>query len=170
MVYSVEEREQDGEGGGGGGPPAHKVHIEEVMRLIDAAAEFEARNAAVGLLPGKTWAAVKLTALLPDAGSVERYSRYISNTRAIEFLENIPFPYSPQPKDLHILSARSAPAPLTQEDLESIRDLYRELQAVCSRARDKGVTLVFDAEHSWHATNPCCKLSNAIANRLIGIL
>jgi proline dehydrogenase len=167
LAYSVEVREQDGDAVGGD-IPAHNVRIGEIMRSIDAAAEFEAHNVTAGLPPGKTWTAVKLTALLPDAGTIERYSRYISNTRTNKFLRDIPFPYSPRPKDLHVLSARSPPAPMTQEDLESIKNLYRELRALCSRARDKGVTLVFDAEHSWYATSFSSK-SPTTADSLIGI-
>jgi len=160
----VEVREQDGEAIGGH-IPAHKIHIEEIMRSIDAAAEFEAHNVTIGASPSKTWAAVKLTALLPDAGSIERYSRYISSTRAHKSPGGVPFPYSPQSKDLRVLATGAAPAPLTQEDLESVKDLYKELRTLCSRARDKGVTLVFDAEHSWYALKFCCKLSTRKAHK-----
>lgn len=167
MAYSVEVREQDGEAVGGH-IPVHKVHIGEIKRSIDAAAEFEAHNVTAGLSPGKTWTAIKLTALLPDAGSIERYSRYMSNTRTEMCLRDIPFPYSPQTEDLDVLSARSPPAPMTQEDLESIKDLYGELRSLCSRACDKDVTLVFDAEHTWYATNFGGKPSMT-TNNLIGI-
>jgi len=104
----------------------------------------------MGVSPGKTWAAVKLTALLPDAGSIERYSRYISSTRTHKSAGGVPFPYSPQSKDFRVLASGAAPPPLTQEDLEFLQCLYKELRTLCSRARDKGVTLVFDAEHSWY--------------------
>lgn len=150
LAYSVEVQDGDAQQlPNGHSIPPHKVHIAEIVRSIDVAAEFEAQNLANGLAPSKTWAAIKLTALVPDAGSIERLSTYLCQTQTLSLARSIPFPHSPTSKDLAVLSAHSSPTPLTLEDVEAIKELYGDLQSICIKARGQGVTLVFDAEHTW---------------------
>lgn len=152
LAYSVEVHEQDGEATHETDQhqiPSHKIHIAEIVRSIDAAAEFEAQNRVNGLPASKTWTAVKLTALLPDAESIERLSTYLCKTQASSSIRSIPFPHSPTSKDLAVLSERTPPAPLTVEDIESIKELYGDLKSICIKAKQQDVTLVFDAEHTW---------------------
>lgn len=122
----------------------------EIVRSIDASAEFEAQNLANGFSPSKTWTAIKLTALLPDAGSIERFSTWICRNNNQAPAGRIAFPHSPTSGDLApLLEVRTDTAPMTAEDVVAVKELYGDLRSVCIKAKQNGVTLIFDAEHSW---------------------
>ncbi|KAF8320012.1 FAD-linked oxidoreductase [Clavulina sp. PMI_390] len=153
LAYSVEVHEEGGEAQHGSHDsqpiPPHKQHMAEVVRSIDAAAQFEEQNLTRGFAPSKTWTAVKLTALLPDAGSIERLSMYICETQSAA-AKAVPFPHTPSSKDLVALSMKTPPTPLTTEDIADIKEMYGDLRSICILAKQKNVTLIFDAEHSWY--------------------
>lgn len=169
LVYSAEVHEQDGVSSSH--IPPYKENIIEVTRVIDAAAEFEGSmrhvEDAKGGGKGKTWCAVKLTALLPDAESIERLSRYLAMkeekqtskgwglTRLFGGFKSsrVPYPHTPTLNGLESIIDASSKAdllsPLTHEDIDSIRELHENLRGLCIRAKEKGVTVVFDSEHTW---------------------
>ncbi|KAJ2915633.1 hypothetical protein MD484_g4742, partial [Candolleomyces efflorescens] len=39
---------------------------------------------------------------------------------------------------------------LTAEDIRDLRDLYNDLVIICTRAQERGVRLILDAEYSWY--------------------
>lgn len=162
LVYSAEVHEEDGVSSTSHIPP-YKENIAEVARVIEAAAEFERTSREQGNARGKTWCAIKLTALLPDAESIERLSTYLApresdSTDRWAWLRGhtkatrVPYPHTPECDEFDGLLAErkvDPASPLTQEDIESIRELYDNLRGLCRTAKEKGVTVVFDSEHTW---------------------
>ncbi|KAF9507110.1 hypothetical protein BS47DRAFT_1373974 [Hydnum rufescens UP504] len=127
---------------------AHRRNLLEISRSIESAGDFEDGRISKGSSKGKTWVAVKLTALLPSAESLRRFSTYLCQTRPKERLA-LPYPYTPHADDMAVLSLETVPSPLTQDDVIAIKTLYEELRGICSRARERKVAVVIDAEHSW---------------------
>lgn len=71
------------------------------------------------------------------------------NTRA-ELPEPVAFPGKPRPSDLDVLYSRSTRiSPLTQEEIEELRELHKDLNKICTRAQERGVKIIIDAEHRF---------------------
>lgn len=47
-------------------------------------------------------------------------------------------------------SAANQSKNLTQKDIESLRELHADLERICTRAKERGVKIVIDAEYSWY--------------------
>ncbi|ESK84830.1 proline dehydrogenase [Moniliophthora roreri MCA 2997] len=129
--------------------PAYKRIVNEMIRCIDVAADFEdevLRGAQTGR---RTWVAVKMTALLPDAQSLINLSKYLIDTRSPL---PVPFPGCPRASDLDVLydKKRTNTGPLTNEDIKSLRELHSDLRRICTRASERGVKIILDAEYSWY--------------------
>ncbi|KAF5328486.1 hypothetical protein D9611_014534 [Ephemerocybe angulata] len=210
FAYSVEVDEQEAKGTtskkgsleGSSGFPPHKRIVEEIIRCIDVAADFEdtlrgARTATVpyqtitgtGTIPSTsdngcgTWVAIKLTAMLPNAhalislskcitsareqmtqGNSERFSgaSYPQFERLLDIskggdsirAELIPFPGTPLPSDLEILKGSKHTTndkmAMTTQDIDDIYDLYNDLVKICTRAQERGIKVLLDAEYSWY--------------------
>ncbi|KAJ2922373.1 hypothetical protein H1R20_g14725, partial [Candolleomyces eurysporus] len=140
FAYSVEVNEHEALGSsnaakGASKPtdPPHKRVVREMLNCIDVAADFEdsLRGASKSMFPyhsivgidsyqalsqesdsslsglspsgRRTWVAVKLTAMLPNA-----------------------------------------------QDIHDLRELYDDLLSICTRAQQRGVKLILDAEYSWY--------------------
>ena len=61
----------------------------------------------------------------------------------------IPFPGTPQASDLDILN-EWAPATdnvLTADDIDDLKTLRADLNAICQRAQERGIRVIIDAEH-----------------------
>ncbi|EJD04539.1 FAD-linked oxidoreductase [Fomitiporia mediterranea MF3/22] len=138
--------------------PVHKRIIEEIIRCIDVAADFEDqreryRNNVTSLTGRRTWVAVKLTALLPDAQALINFSKHLVDTRPPP-ARPVCFPGSPRPTDFLVfdLDPLDLPEtnPLTRENLDDLRELKSDLFRVCERAKARGVKIIIDAEHSWY--------------------
>ena len=151
---------------------AHTRIVDEMLHCIDVAADFESgltRNAngsptregvpfqAKGR---RTWVAVKMTALLPDADALRALSaRIVASRKATPSPETlVPFPGSPRIEDLDVVSSPlTAPTdglpPLTPEQIRDIRELYANLHRICKRASEKGVKIIMDAEYRWASTS-----------------
>ncbi|KAF8642866.1 hypothetical protein AX16_009372 [Volvariella volvacea WC 439] len=160
FAYSVEVDEDEASGSGSGSTNPHKRIIEEMIRCIDVAAEFEDNNTRNGVGAGaggqgrseggarKTWVALKLTALLPDAHALINLSKHILASR---LGPAIPFPGNPESSDLDILSEEGAISKyLSKEEIASLKELKGDLERVCSRAKERGVKIIVDAEYSWY--------------------
>ncbi|KAF8168453.1 FAD-linked oxidoreductase-like protein [Crassisporium funariophilum] len=145
----------------------HKRIVDEMLHCIDVAADFEAGLAAKqtslstsALGPGgrRTWVAVKMTALLPDAHALIALSSHIVNSRkhtqsvkSANDMSAIPFPGSARIEDLDIvLKAPAAETLLTPEQITDLRGLHGDLLRICTRAKEKGVKVIVDAEYSWY--------------------
>ncbi|KAJ8088823.1 hypothetical protein PM082_014069 [Marasmius tenuissimus] len=129
--------------------PIHKRIVNEMIRCIDVAANFEdevLRGAQTGR---RTWVAVKMTALLPEAQSLINLSKYLTDTRSPL---PVPFPGCPRSTDLDVLHEHNPTrrGPLTDDDIVALRELYSDLRRICTRAQERGVKIILDAEYSWY--------------------
>ncbi|KAK7034780.1 hypothetical protein VNI00_012187 [Paramarasmius palmivorus] len=136
FAYSIEVDEHEA--------TAHSAEEEERSgaQTNYVAADFEdeiLRGAQTGR---RTWVAVKMTALLPDAHTLLIHEpRY-----------PVPFPGCPRASDLEVLydKRQRIPEPLTNEDIEDLRELHSDLRRICTRASERGVKIILDAEYSWY--------------------
>ncbi|KAJ3572324.1 hypothetical protein NP233_g3161 [Leucocoprinus birnbaumii] len=126
----------------------HKLIIKEMIHSIDVAAEFEDSLSDGGR---RTWVAVKLTALVPNAQALINLSNHIVQSRVLK-PDSVPFPGCARSTDLDIVlrPVASVPTPLTQEDISDLRELCEDLTRVCEHARKRGVKVIIDAEWSWY--------------------
>lgn len=129
--------------------PVHKRIVNEMVHCIDVAADFEDGILANATTGRRTWVAVKLSALLPDANSLLRYSTALLTLRP---KSSVPFPGCPHASDLDFLYAPigSIKSDLTEEDIKSLRELHADLHRICTRAKERGVKIIIDAEYSWY--------------------
>ncbi|TRM59231.1 FAD-linked oxidoreductase-like protein [Schizophyllum amplum] len=181
FAYSVEVDENAAMGADGAadlsGPSPHAQIVNEMVHSIDVAADFEDALPSDAFVQGskpaptsrKTWVAVKLTALLPDAHALHRLSSHILAARKTyrdsvkPKLAEVEFPGAPHDNDLDAVLGKDAvikgkegaipaklPAPLTQADALALAQLYSDLCRICARAQERGVRIIIDAEYSWY--------------------
>ncbi|KAH9891215.1 FAD-linked oxidoreductase-like protein [Cubamyces lactineus] len=156
FAYSVEVDEaeasgatKDREAGASAEEGVHKHVVRETLHCIDVAADFEDKYAK-GPMGRRTWVAIKLSAMVPDAETLRRFSKYLVDHRP-QISPQIAFPGCPLPTDLDVLAAQSVSVDqLTAADIAALRELREDLVAICTRARERGVRLIFDAEYSWY--------------------
>ncbi|KAJ3873721.1 FAD-linked oxidoreductase [Lentinula edodes] len=130
--------------------PVHKRCVDEMVRSIDVAADFEDSIVGQHARSGRrTWVAIKLTALLPDAQSLIALSSHILATQP-QHEPSIPFPGCPRPTDLNVLNTTADSKFLSEKDIASLRELYSDLRRISLRAQERGVKLLIDAEYSWY--------------------
>ncbi|KAG5641506.1 hypothetical protein DXG03_005078 [Asterophora parasitica] len=157
LVYSVEVDEKAASREHGASTPTspHKRIVDEMLLSIDVAADFE--DTLGTKQDRKTWVAIKLSALLPDAHALARLSAHLVATRpapysSLQCPDAIPFPGCAHPADLTVLATTNA-APtnhLTPTDLAALHALYQSLRLICARAHTRGVRVTVDAEYSWY--------------------
>ncbi|KAI0825333.1 FAD-linked oxidoreductase [Trametes gibbosa] len=98
----------------------------------------------------RTWVAIKLSAMVPDAESLRRFSKYLVDNR-VQTIPPVAFPGCPLPTDLDVLAVPSkATTTLTEADVTALVELRQDLVIICTRAKERGVRLIFDAEYSWY--------------------
>ncbi|THH17140.1 hypothetical protein EW146_g3610 [Bondarzewia mesenterica] len=165
FAYSVEVDEAEATGGGSkGSVPVHKQIVQEMIRSIDVAADFEDQRASGSSSAAgrRTWVAVKLSALLPDARSLVNLSVYLTKTRPSRS-PAMAFPGYPRASDLDCLTSDQikGESPLTEQDIHDIKDLHSDLVKICSRAQERDIRIIIDAEYrhalfflSLHGTTP----------------
>lgn len=144
-------------------PLSHKDLVNEILHCIDIAADFED-----GLSPSpvdgarsqtgrRTWVAVKITPLLPDAHALIALSSYITETRKLLPASSperaVAFPGSARIEDLDAVlrpsRANGIETMLTPNHIQYIRDLYADLVRICAKARERGVKIIVDAEYRY---------------------
>ncbi|KAG8691661.1 hypothetical protein FRC08_010114 [Ceratobasidium sp. 394] len=139
LVYSVEAEE--------GAPGAQwKKNVEEILASVNFAGDFEDMQAG----GRKTWVAVKLTALLPSPDSLKRMSTFLLASRP---KDDVSYPGTPGSTDLLVLQDSANPWSfngLTENDVKALRELYRDLREICAQAKERGVRITVDAEHTWY--------------------
>ncbi|KAJ7022978.1 FAD-linked oxidoreductase-like protein [Mycena alexandri] len=153
FAYSVEVDEDEAMAASGSKSSQHNPHkaiVDEMLHCIDVAADFE--DGLVAKQTGRrTWVAVKITALLPDASALIRLSSHIISIRPPTLPPQVAFPGNPTSSDLDILYAPKPPNEiLSDADLEMLRDLHADLELICTRAQARGVRIIVDAEYSWY--------------------
>ncbi|KJA21919.1 hypothetical protein HYPSUDRAFT_202614 [Hypholoma sublateritium FD-334 SS-4] len=151
-------------------PPAENYFpyeriLKEILHCIDIAADFEEGIAGKSVHEsephgGRTWVAVKTTALVPDAHALIALSSRITESRKSLPKSSkhavVPFPGSARIDDLdsilHPSNANNSDdrIPLTTADIHQIQRLYADLSKICAHAREKGVKIIVDAEYSWY--------------------
>ncbi|KAI0791690.1 FAD-linked oxidoreductase-like protein [Abortiporus biennis] len=149
LVYSVEVDEEEAAGNGKSEKElVHKRVVEEMIRSIEVAADFEDAHSGNSSKGRRTWVA---TAMLPDAQSLLNLSKHIVQTRPPP-PSPIAFPGNPHATDLNVLySPLSYPDnPLSEQDIVDLKDLHEDLFRICTRAQERGVKVIIDAEHSWY--------------------
>ncbi|KAI0641099.1 hypothetical protein C8Q79DRAFT_320471 [Trametes meyenii] len=156
FAYSVEVDEAEASGhakeherDAAAGPTPHQQVVDETLHCIDVAADFEDRYTK-GLVGRRTWVAIKLSAMIADAESLRRFSKYLLEHRP-QSTPPVAFPGRPFPTDLDVLETTPKPGDeLTAADINSLRELRQNLVTICTRAKGRGVRLIFDAEYSWY--------------------
>ena len=86
------------------------------------------------------------SAMVPDAESLRRLSKYLVDTRP-RTDPRIAFPGCPLPSDLDVLSSSTPNSILTEADIVALRELREDLAAIGERARARGIRITVDAEH-----------------------
>ena len=151
--------------------PVHERIVQEMIRSIDVAADFEDSRARANESSGRrTWVAIKLvrlfdinivihmiktslwptqSALLPNPATLLHLSTHLSSLHATD---HVLFPGCPRADDLAILKSHDLPSssPLTAQDLTDLRELLINLNRICRRARERNVRIIVDAEYSWY--------------------
>ncbi|KAI0038960.1 FAD-linked oxidoreductase [Auriscalpium vulgare] len=154
LAYSVEVDEHEAAGKERKiREPVHKRIVQEMLRSIDVAADFEDQYApAAGASAGRrTWVAIKLSALLPDAEALRHFSAHLLQFPPYHS-PSVPFPGSPQRTDLDVLASGKTAhgSPLMPQDLVDLKDLYADLRRICMRAKERNVRVIIDAEYTWY--------------------
>jgi proline dehydrogenase len=88
--------------------------------------------------------------LVPDADALENFSTYLVRTRA-QLNPPIPHPGTARSTDLVVLQSPTPSkdlSPLTAEDIAALRELREDLWRICTKARERGVKLIMDAEYT----------------------
>ncbi|KAJ7599308.1 FAD-linked oxidoreductase-like protein [Mycena floridula] len=144
FAYSVEVNEPEGKMDG---PPPHKRIVQEIINSIDLAADFEDElrksQGRIGHKGRRTWVAVNMTALVPNADALIKLSFHITSSRSLSSIG------CPKPNDLDILHSGSSVV-LGAQDIESLRDLHSDLIRICTRAQQRNIRIIIDAEYSWY--------------------
>jgi len=105
-----------------------------------------------------------MSTLLPDPYALVVLSRYIVNVRehlrigSKTDVDDVPFPGAPRIQDFDVLSQgssfESSIMNLSEKEAQSylydLGVLYSDLVNICTRARDRGITITIDAEESWY--------------------
>ncbi|KAH8988213.1 FAD-linked oxidoreductase [Lactarius akahatsu] len=151
FAYSVEADADDAASGARSlREPVHKRIVQEMIRSINVAADFEDSRARADESSGRrTWVAIKLSALLPNPNTLLHLSAHLSSFHATD---PVLFPGCPRADDLAVLKSNDLPSssPLTAQDLADLGELLVDLNRICSRARERNVRLIVDAEYSWY--------------------
>ena len=120
--------------------------VDEMITAIDAAADFEdSLQSDLGLtthaqIGRRTWVAVKMTALLPNAHALINLSEYITNARLrLRKDTRIPFPGCPRLRDLDVVLSPCTGVGLEPEDVRELKELHDNLVWICTRAEERGV-------------------------------
>ncbi|THH14255.1 hypothetical protein EW146_g6052 [Bondarzewia mesenterica] len=130
FAYSIEVDEAEATGSGfKGSVSVYKQIRQEMIGSIDVAADFEDQRASGSSFAAgrRTWVAVKLSALLPDAQSLVNLSVYL--TKAHPAWSAIAFPGYPRASDLDCLTSDQIKgvSPLIEQDIHDIKDLHSDL-------------------------------------------
>ena len=137
----------------------YKRIVDEMLHCIDVAADFEeglmskSSNLTLPSVQGRrTWVAIKMTALLPDAHALIALSSSITQSRTLAKDVAVPFPGSARIEDLDvILKTRptGSHSALTPAEIAGVRELYDNLVRICTHAQERGVKIIVDAEYRY---------------------
>jgi proline dehydrogenase len=130
----------------------HKRIVDETLHCIDIAADLEEelKSKSPSIKGKRTWVAVKMTAMLPDASALLALSSFIVESRKDHRTPAaIPFPGSPRIEDLDVILKTPSIGHLTPAQVSGIRELYDDLVRICTHARERGIKIIVDAEYRY---------------------
>ncbi|KAG6828858.1 hypothetical protein H0H92_006565 [Tricholoma furcatifolium] len=148
LAYSVEVDQDEATASASSSSKSQecKQSIDEIIHSIDVAADFEDGLSGKLHTGRRTWVAIKMSALLPDANVLVKLSSYLQTTRP---KLPIAFPGCPHSSDLDVLD-KPPTTVLTSEDIGHLRNFYGDMVRICEHAQERGVRLIMDAEYSWY--------------------
>lgn len=128
--------------------------MDETLHCIDVAADLEdeLKSKSSSVKGKRTWVAVKMTALLPDASALLALSSFIVESRKDHRTSaaiHVPFPGSPRIDDLDVILKTPTIGHLTPAQVSGVRELYDDLVRICTHARERGVKIIVDAEYRY---------------------
>jgi len=138
--------------------PPYKRIVDEMLHCIDVAADFEEglSSDSPSVKGRRTWVAIKMTALLPDAHALIALSSSIVESRKDPRTPvkdaAVPFPGSARIEDLDVILKTPSIAGhsvLTPIQLLGVRELYNDLVRICTRAQERGIKIIIDAEYRY---------------------
>ena len=125
--------------------------MDETLHCIDVAADLEQelKSKSPSGKDKRTWVAIKMTAMLPDASALLALSSFIveSSQKDRMIRGAIPFPGSPRIEDLDVVLKTPSIGHLTPTQVSGVRELYDDLVRICTHARERGIKIIVDAEY-----------------------
>lgn len=79
------------------------------------------------------------TALLPSPDSLKRMSTFLLNSRP---KDNVPYPGTPNSTDMAVFQGSEQAlllGGLNEGDIKALRELFKDLHGICTRAKERGV-------------------------------
>ena len=140
--------------------PPYKRIVNEMLHCIDVAADFEEElmTDSTSMKGRRTWVAIKMTALIPDAHDLIALSSSIVESRKdprtfSNDATSIPFPGSARIEDLDVILKKTPSAvghsALIPAQVSRVRELYNNLVRICTHAQKRGVKVIVDAEYRY---------------------
>ena len=127
--------------------------MNETLHCIDVAADLEQefKSKSPSVKDKRTWVAIKMTAMLPDASALLALSSSIveSSQKSHKNRGAIPFPGSPRIEDLDVILKTPSIGHLTPAQVSGVRELYDDLVRICTHARERGIKIIVDAEYRY---------------------
>lgn len=138
-----------------GSPKAPELILRQtqsVLESVDAQARLSAKfcgeRASDPNVDTKCWVRIKVTGLVNDPSALYHGSNAILATRRRRGLDmDVPYPGLPHDGDWQAALSGEA---VTAGDRDQLVRLRGTLEAILSRARDKNVRVVIDAEQTWY--------------------
>lgn len=158
--------------------PPYKRIVDEMLHCIDVAADFEEGlvfkpSDSLSVKGRRTWVAIKMTALLPDAHALIALSSSIVASRkdprtAAKEEAAIPFPGSARIEDLDIIlkTPSNGHSTLTPAQISGVRELYNNLVRICTRAQERGIKIIVDSEYRYLVLKIKIKIHASFTNLL----
>ena len=147
LGYNI-EAELDGSGKD---PQLILTQTQHVLSSIDAQGNLARRympNSDARAIDNRCWVRIKVTGLLPHPIALYNASNAILQARKARGLDkDVPLPGLPHDGDWEAALNGNG---VTDSDREQLFSLRATMEAVASKARDKGVRVVIDAEQSWY--------------------
>ena len=100
----------------------------------------------------RTWVAIKLSALLPDASALLALSSFIVESSKKDLVRaSIPFPGTPKIGDLDVIlkTPSIGIGHFTPAQVLELVELYDDLVTICTHAQKRGIKIIVDAEYRY---------------------
>lgn len=90
--------------------------------------------------------------MVPDSQSLLHFSAYLTRSQSqTPPKPPIAFPGCPRASDMDIILSPKAKArdrsPMTERDVQDVRELYEDLMMIGRKAQERGIKLIIDSEY-----------------------